>query len=278
MGMTVRNNQLSLNANRQMGINNQKAGNSLKKLASGYKINSAADDSAGLAISQKMMAQLRGLNTASGNAQDGISLVQTADSALGSVHDMLGRISELAGRASNGTLGESERSILQKEVDSLVSEIDRVSKSTNFNGKNLLDGSAKGGIELNIGDSSRGYDKARVSIGDMSAAGLGIDKIDLTSQEGASAALESLRSQNGAINQVSSVRADLGATQNRLEHTINNLGVSYENLMSANSRIRDTDIADQMIMFTQNQLMRNISQSMIIHGNVQSQSILHLLR
>ena len=278
MSMVIKSNLSGLNANRQLGLNNAQMGKALERIATGWKINSAADDASGLAISEKLLAQLRGLSTASSNAQDSISLVQTAEGAMGSIHDMLGRMTELAGRASNGTLSDQDRSMLQSEMDSLLSEIDRVAQSTNFNGQKLLDGSIADGLQMQVGDTADSQNKVSVSIGNLGTTGLGISGFDISTQDGALAALEKLRATDGAINQVSSARGELGAVQNRLEHTINNLDTTYENLMAANSRIRDADIAKEMMAFTQTQVLRSVSTAMLAHSNMQAQGVLQLLR
>ena len=499
MGMVVRSNIMALNANRQLGMNNSQVSKSLEKLSSGYKINRAGDDASGLAISEKMKAQIKGLETASTNSQDGISLVQTAEGALTEVHDMLNRMVELAGKAANGTIdSETDRAALQDEMNSLLDEIDRIAESTDFNGIKLLngdlatntvklgniklgagnasttvaataatstqtigagaadqaskltveytdangklqsvtvdytskdaannnatamrdalkanselsalfdiggDGSANitftakttgeggakitgmsttdatgtaidklafkdgtdayekvtngadgtkagdkvtvngtvyefvanagdkvttegavavlvgadvdasianlnkalesegvtvekatndllfkpmsngKGLSLQIGATGDAYNKVTINVGNMSSKGLGIDNlrnIGIMSQDAASAALDQIKNgADSAINTVSSVRAELGAMQNRLEHTINNLDVASENMQSANSQIRDTDMAKEMMEYTKKNVLTQAAQAMLAQANQQPQSILQLLQ
>ena len=414
MGMVVRSNVMAINAFRQLGANNNQVSKSLEKLSSGFRINRAGDDASGLAISEKMKAQIKGLETASSNSQDGISLIQTAEGALTEVHDMLNRMVELSGKAANGTMDANvDRQSLQKEVDALKSEIDRIAQGTNFNGIKLLDGSLgagvtvtagtagaagangaagkatetvldftkmagnfsagssvtvngttyefvakagdtlqnagatavtigagkdgsltalaaaiKGGADgkvvvnaaanggkititsaapkggtnagdpgeaayaapevkttgigltLQIGDTADAYNKITVSVADMSTKGLKIDDLDVSDQDKAAAALSKLRDLNGggAINAVSTTRADLGALQNRLEHTISNLDVAAENMTNANSRIRDTDMAKQMMEYTKMNVLTQAAQAMLAQANQQPQSVLQLLQ
>ena len=388
MGMVVRSNIMAVNAQRQLGMNNSQVGKALEKLSSGYRINRAGDDASGLAISEKMKAQIKGLDTASLNSQDGISLVQTAEGALTEVHNMLNRMAELATRAANGINEDSNRASLQKEVAKLQEEIDRISEGTNFNNLKLLDGSqtyagnkaligkgtangvmglsVEGGnlsandtitvnisadsvgkitvtasdntvvftttqtgkgfysitadvskvtdesvkkawagvtinfsvdqastdgnykagqqqfaagenksMQLQIGDTAGSFNQLKVSIGSMSSAALGVDKVDISSQDGAAKAIDVIRN---AIDRVSSQRASLGATQNRLEYTINNLDTASENLQSANSRIRDTDMAKMMMVYTKMNVLTQSAQAMLAQANQQPQSVLQLLQ
>lgn len=410
MGMVVRTNVMAVNANRQLGMNNSQVGKSLEKLASGFRINRAGDDASGLAISEKMKAQIRGLETASANSQDGISLIQTAEGALTEVHDMLNRMVELAGKAANGTMEDNvDREALQEELNSLRSEIDRISRGTNFNGKTLLDGSLSGNssvladqafgsnkvtfgggaaleansatiamsraasttsangiditvsdaatpaisitlkdggsytakqiedavrnfadakvkdgtaagltnaeatetyealrtftfksdgainptttttgvsatafaaggsraLNLQVGDTNDTFNKVSVAVDSMDSIGLGIDTISVEDETQAGNSIQHIKD---AINKVSTNRANLGALQNRLEHTINNLDVATENLTSANSRIRDTDMAKQMMDFTKMNVLTQAAQAMLAQANMQPQSVLQLLQ
>ena len=388
MGMVVRSNIMAVNAQRQLGMNNSQVGKALEKLSSGYRINRAGDDASGLAISEKMKAQIKGLDTASLNSQDGISLVQTAEGALTEVHNMLNRMTELATRAANGINEDSNRASLQKEVAKLQEEIDRISEGTNFNNLKLLNGSqtykgndaligkgttngvmglsVEGGnlsaddtitvnisgdsvgtitvtasdntvvftttqtgkgfysitadvskvtdesvkkawagvtinfsvdqastdgtykagaqaftagknesMQLQIGDTADSFNQLKVSIGDMSSAALGVDKVDISTQDGAAKAIDIIRN---AIDRVSSQRASLGATQNRLEYTINNLDTASENLQAANSRIRDTDMAKMMMEYTKMNVLTQSAQAMLAQANQQPQSVLQLLQ
>jgi len=412
--MRIQHNIAALNSYRQLGSNNGSVSKNLEKLSSGYRINRAGDDAAGLAISEKMRAQITGLETASKNANDGISLVQTAEGALTEVHSMLNRMVELATQSANGTYQDNvDRENLTKEVNSLKSEIDRISEGTNFNGINLLDGSlgkttgapltmvstgtdlggkatvlnasgasltpqqdvsitsdgagkisvtitdaadgstkttvidlaevtkrtngAKTGTALNdtlgagetatidltsvglgkidvvgsggataadlgdglvgkiagvgtptgtpvgsgtglalqIGDTGDDFNNLTVSVGSMSAKALGLDTVDVSTQSGAKNAIKTIKD---AINTVSSTRGDLGALQNRLEHTINNLGVTTENMTAAESRIRDVDMAKEMMNYTKNNILVQSSQAMLAQANQLPQGVLQLLK
>ena len=409
LNMRIQHNIAALNSYRNLTNNNSAVSKNLEKLSSGYKINRAGDDAAGLAISEKMRAQITGLETAQKNANDGISLVQTAEGALTEVHSMLNRMVELADQSANGTYQDAvDRENLQKEVQSLKDEIDRISESTNFNGIQLLDGSMDGkgkaiaaiagltsaalvteavgapgvvaeysfdldgiqvdtegqalitingvtvnidvteadsaesiaqkiaaaynglaadskiddGIDtdsyfiatsqgskvvftasaagdgakitgnlaigagagadptgrdltLQIGDTAASFNQMTVSVKSMSTASLGIENIDISSQAGAKAAIDVIKS---AINQVSSTRGDLGAVQNRLEHTINNLSVTTENMTAAESRIRDVDMAEEMMAYTKNNILVQSSQAMLAQANQIPQGVLQLLQ
>jgi flagellin len=391
MGMVVRSNIMALNANRQLGMNNTQVGKSLEKLSSGFKINRAGDDASGLAISEKMKAQIKGLETASANSQDGISLVQTAEGALTEVHSMLNRMVELATKSANGTMKDDvDRDAIQSEVDALLKEVDRIGDSTNFNGIDLLNGSMNGasavgaagttgasgsggtaeitidkvsigttfelggtkyeivkdaadvtagntavvagadanetatalateiakdstnfasatasdnvvtvtkvstsgavtaeeaealevnisggGLTLQVGDTNDSFNKVTVNVDNMKSDGLGIANLDVSTADAAGAAIKTIKD---AINKVSTNRANLGALQNRLEYTINNLDVSSENLTAANSRIRDTDMAKEMMAYTKMNVLTQSAQAMLAQANQQPQSILQLLQ
>lgn len=272
MGMVVRTNTMANNAFRQLGMNNNQVSKSLEKLASGYRINRAGDDAAGLAISESMKAQIKGLEAASSNSQDAISLVQTAEGALTEVHDMLNRMVELATKAANGTYTDDQRGNYQDEITQLQAEIDRIATSTKFNDTVLLDGSFQN-KGMQVGTSAT--ETISVSIDDMQAAALGVSGVNVSSQTGASAAIQNI---NDAINTVSDTRSLLGATQNRLEHTINNLDTTAENLSAANSRIRDTDMAKEMMKYTQMNVLVQSAQAMLAQANQQPQSVLQLLQ
>ena len=399
--MRIQHNIMAMNAYRNYNNNTSALSKNLEKLSSGYKINRAGDDAAGLAISEKMRAQITGLKAASKNVKDGVSLVKTAEGALQEVHDMLNRMDSLATQSANGTYDDAvDRNNLQKEVDSLRSEINRIADSSNFNGLNLLDGSLysgtsvafaggtpttdeiavngtitadsyeakdgttkqltfefaipgndptkatvdadgkvtitlekgkeatadvinkairaatatgdnkaaiekalksvtfsgtttlngggtaiKGGtgtatdkdgsLTLQIGDTADKFNKLKVNVGDMHAKGLGIDTVDISSQTGAAAAIQSIKN---AINTVSSTRGDLGAIQNRLEHTQNNLSVMTENIQDAESTIRDTDVADEMMAYTKNNILIQSAQAMLAQANQVPQGVLQLLQ
>ncbi len=275
--MVIQHNIMALNSNRQLGINNSMVAKNLEKLSSGYQINRAGDDAAGLAISEKMRAQIKGLEVAQTNAQDGVSLIQTAEGALTEVHSMLNRMVELATKSANGTYDDADRGQLDKEIQTLTAEIDRIAEFTNFNGTTLLSVSATdvggGKITLQIGDTAA--QAIGVQMTSMGTVSLGIDKLDISTLTGAQAAIETI---NTAIDKVSSQRAVLGAAQNRLEHTINNLGVTTENLTAAESRIRDTDMAEEMMSYTKNTVLVQAAQAMLAQANTQPQSVLQLLR
>lgn len=403
--MRVQHNIMAMNAYRNYSSNTNALSKNLEKLSSGYKINRAGDDAAGLAISEKMRAQITGLQTAQSNAKSGINLVQTAEGSLTEVHDMLNRMVKLADQSANGTYDNAtDRANLQKEVKALTSEIDRIADSSNYNGIKLLDGSLGGykatanttavdgvvgkdaitvsggdlkandsvvlthntdgtidvksitvggvsvakadlaikgltatvtspaggatngtytigikvadktkatadiadavgsgltvsaktlgkptaaadytfttdgtgdGLTLQIGDTADTFNKLSVRVSDMHASALGIGSIDISSQSGASDAVESIKT---AINTVSSTRGDLGATQNRLEHTINNLSVMTENVQDAESTIRDTDVAEEMMAYTKNNILVQSAQAMLAQANQAPQGVLQLLQ
>ena len=278
--MRIQHNISALNSYRNLTNNNSALSKNLEKLSSGYAINRAGDDAAGLAISEKMRAQITGLETAQKNANDAISLVQTAEGALTEVHSMLNRMVELAIQSANGTYQDDvDRENLQAEVNSLRSEIDRISDSTNFNGINLLDGTyghvaTSTGI-LQIGDTADTFNQLTVQISATDAAALQIDTIDIGTQAGATAAVQNIRD---AINYVSQIRGNLGAVQNRLEHTINNLSVQTENITAAESRIRDVDMANEMMAYTKNNILVQASQAMLAQANMVPQGVLQLLQ
>ena len=272
MGMVVRTNTMANNAFRQLGMNNNQVSKSLEKLASGYRINRAGDDAAGLAISESMKAQIKGLEAASSNSQDAISLVQTAEGALTEVHDMLNRMVELATKAANGTYTNDQRGNYQDEVEELQAEIDRIATSTKFNDTALLDGSFNN-KNMQVGTSAT--EIISVSISGMQTNALGVANVNVSSQTGASAAISGI---NAAIKTVSKTRSGLGAMQNRLEHTINNLDTTAENLSAANSRIRDTDMAKEMMKYTQTNVLVQSAQAMLAQANQQPQSVLQLLQ
>ena len=273
MGMVVRTNIMGINANRQLGMNNNQVSKSLEKLSSGYRINRAGDDASGLAISEKMKAQIKGLEQASSNSQDAISLVQTAEGATTEIHNMLNRMVELATKAANGTYDtDVDRKAIQDEVDSLVDEIDRICKSTNFNNQKLLDGTMTS-LSLQIGTETT--DTITVGVTALNSTGLTVNNLVLTTIAGANSAIDLVKS---AINKVSTERAKLGAVQNRLEYTINNLDTTAENMTAANSRIRDTDMAKEMMNYTKMNVLTQAAQAMLAQANQQPQAVLQLLQ
>ncbi len=360
MGMVVRTNIMAMNANRNLNKNNSSVSKDLEKLSSGFRINRAADDASGLAISEKMKAQIKALDTASANAQDGISLIQTAEGYMGEVHDMLNRIVELAEKSANGTYetvaggaaaenfggGATtgvDRQALQDEVNQLCAEIDRIAMTANFNQLKIMDGTmdkdiataveiksiaadtwdadakkfTAGDIEaeaddtavgaslkLQIGETSLAPDKLSVNVQSFKTAHLFADlsgttatsgegtvnllatnaesdsdklgvTINISNQDAASLAAEKIRD---VIDTVSTQRATLGAMQNRLDYTINNLDTASENISSANSRIRDTDMAKTMMKYTQGNVLTQAAQAMLAQANQQTQGVLQLLQ
>lgn len=270
--MRIQHNIAALNTHRNLGANQTAAGKNLEKLSSGFKINRAGDDAAGLAISEKMRGQISGLNMASKNAQDGISLIQTAEGALNETHSILQRMRELAVQSANDTNVSADRTALQEEVTALTSEITRIAENTEFNTQNLLDGSFKSKT-FHIGANSG--QSISLAVATMDAKGLKIGSVTIASQSGADKAITTI---NNAISAVSTQRSKLGAVQNRLEHTINNLGATSENLTAAESRIRDTDMAAEMMAFTKNNILSQAAQSMLAQANQQPQGVLQLLQ
>lgn len=294
--MVVRSNMNSMYSNRQLGKNNNEVATSLKKLASGYEINSAADNSSGLAVTQKMQAQITGLEQGTSNAEDGISLIQTAEGAMGEIHNMLNRMVELATKSANGTIEDAiDREAIQAEVEVLTHEVERIANFTNFNGITLFDGSLAairqsgsilasgaaanddiigGGLTLHVGDTSSLSHTITVYVDALSAEGLGLGNMSVATQEDSSDAITLLKE---AINQVSTNRANVGAINNRLEYSVRSNTNTTENMASARSKIGDTDMASSMMEYTKMNVMTEASQSMLAHSNQNSQQILELL-
>ncbi|MFF2752164.1 flagellin [Psychrobacillus sp. NPDC058041] len=270
--MRIQHNISALNTHRNLTANQGSSAKNLEKLSSGFKINRAGDDAAGLAISEKMRGQIRGLDMATKNAQDGISLIQTAEGALNETHAILQRMRELSVQSANDTNTDDDRKELQKEISALTTEITRISTDTEFNTQSLLDGTFTGKL-IHIGANTG--QTLSVSVATMGAKALGIDAVSVATQSGANSAIALLDS---AIKTVSSQRSDLGAIQNRLEHTINNLGATSENLTAAESRIRDVDMAKEMMEFTKNNILTQAAQSMLAQANQQPQGVLQLLQ
>ncbi|WP_027216532.1 flagellin [Butyrivibrio fibrisolvens] len=276
--MVVQHNVTAMNANRMLGITTNSQAKSSEKLSSGYKINRAADDAAGLAISEKMRRQVRSLTQASANAQDGISAVQTAEGALNEVHDMLQRMSELATKAANDTLQSTDRDYINQEIVQLRTEIDRTSESTEFNNTLLLNGSFTG-KKLQVGSETNSDNQITISIVDLTCSGIGLtgSTCVVTGTNGANArvAMEAIKN---ALESVSKQRSDLGAIQNRLEHTIKNLDNVVENTQAAESLIRDTDMAREMVKYSNNNILAQAGQSMLAQANQTNQGVLSLLQ
>lgn len=275
--MVVQHNLQAANTNRQLGITTSAQAKSTEKLSSGYKINRAADDAAGLSISEKMRSQIRGLNKASSNAQDGVSLVQTAEGALNETHSILQRMNELATQAANGTNTSVDRSAIRAELDQLTSEINRIQSTTQFNTMKLLDGTFSGAtnqMKLQVGAlSGQSID---FSIANMCATKIGLQKtLSVSTFTKAGSYMKSVQD---AIEVVSKQRSAMGAIQNRLEHTIANLDTTSENTQSAESRIRDTDMASEMVTYSKNNILAQAGQSMLAQANQSTQGVLSLLQ
>lgn len=272
--MIINHNMNAINAHRQLGIATRGQNKSIEKLSSGMRINRAGDDAAGLSISEKMRAQVRGLNQASRNAQDGISLIQTAEGALNETHAILQRMRELTVQASNDTNVKVDRSAIKNEIDELVKEIDRISTSTTFNEKKLLNGGAAAtAINFQIG-ADKGVSMS-LKIATVDAKALAVNSLGIDSHASAANAISSV---DTAIKKVSKERSKLGANQNRLEHTIKNLDNAAENIQAAESRIRDVDMAKEMMEFTKLNILNQASQAMLSQANQQPQGVLQLLR
>ena len=275
--MVVRHNLTAANTNRQLGITTNGLQKSTEKLSSGYKINRAADDAAGLSISEKMRNQIRGLNKASDNAQDGISLVQTAEGALNEVHSMLQRMSELAVQASNGTNASQDRTALDNEVQQLKTEIERVGTTTQFNKMDILTGEFSSNNEKTLQVGANQDQVITIAISALtSTVGSALDaKVKVGT---ASAAQSSITIIQNSITNLSALRSKLGALQNRLEHTVANLDNISENTQSAESRIRDTDMAEEMVQYSKNNILQQAGQSMLAQANQANQGVLSLLQ
>ena len=270
--MVVQHNLSAMNTNRQLGIVTSAQSTSTEKLSSGYRINRSADDAAGLSISEKMRSQIRGLNKAASNAQDGISLVQVAEGALNETHSILQRMNELATQAANDTNTSTDRTAIQAEIDQLTIEVNRIQSTTQFNSMNLLDGTFS---SKNLQVGSLSGQSIGISIKNMDASSLGVKGLKVSSFASAGSAMDKIQS---AINLVSTQRSTLGALQNRLEHTINNLNTTAENTQAAESRIRDVDMATEMVEYSKNNILAQAGQSMLAQANQATQGVLSLLQ
>ncbi len=285
--MRIQHNITALNSYNKLNTNNNAVGKNLEKLSSGYKINRAGDDAAGLAISEKMRAQITGLETASKNAEDAVSLVQTAEGALTEVHSMLNRMVALATQSANATYNSTNRNSMNEEVLQLQSEIDRILSTTKFNGKELFTSNVAGTtLTFQVSETSTGTAQIGILLSGMSTTSLGVSSTqmsiggvnagsDATDQNRARTAIDAI---NSAIDLVSQLRGTFGAVQNRLEHTINNLAVSTENISAAESRIRDVDMAKEMMAYTKNNILVQSAQAMLAQANQVPQSVLQLLQ
>ena len=286
--MVINHNMSALYSNRQLGVTNLGLTKDMEKLSSGEKINRAGDDASGLAVSEKMRSQIRGLNQASTNAQNGISFIQVAEGYLQETTDIMQRIRELAVQSSNGIYSDEDRMQIQVEVSQLVAEVDRIASAAQFNGMNMLTGrfaqstgenTVTGSMWFHIGANMD--QRVQVFIGTMSAQALGIrdisseEKISLATPEDANRAIGTI---DEALKKINKQRADLGAYQNRLEMTVKGLNIAAENTQASESRIRDTDMASQMVEFTKNSVLQQAGTAMLAQANSQSQNVLSLLR
>jgi flagellin len=277
MGLRINQNIAAMNSYRNLSVTDGQMAKSLEKLSSGFRINRAADDAAGLAISEGLRSQVGGLKVAVRNAQDGVSVVQTAEGALTEVHAILQRVRDLAVQAGNDSNNAAARTNIKTEIDSLGDELTRIGDSTNFNGTKLLDGTAAA-LTFQVGASSVAGESQVVvdlSSANVKTIGTAVKALDVSS---AAAALTSIGTVDTNIGTVSTERAKLGAVQNRFEHTINSLNVAVENLSASESRIRDTDMAQEMTAFTRAQVLSQAGTAMLAQANQSSQGVLQLLR
>lgn len=276
--MIVQHNMTALNANRQLGITNTNLARSTEKLSSGYRVNRAADDAAGLSISEKMRGQIRGLEQASTNAEDGQSLIQTAEGALSEIHSVLQRMRELTVQASNDTNVSADRKAIAKEVRALTSEINRIATQTQFNTMGLLSGGFKN-KKLQVGANTN--QTITITISSMTAAKLGVSATVIAKVISSSTGkkiTKLITTVNTAITKVSTQRSALGALQNRLDHTIANADNMAENLQSSESKIRDVDMADEMVSYSASSILQQAGQSMLAQANQATQGVLSLLQ
>lgn len=274
MGLRVNTNVTSINAQRNLSQVTDKLSGNFRRLSTGLRISTAADDAAGLAISERLRSQVRSLEQAKRNANDGISLVQTAEGALNEVSSILTRLRELAVQSANGSVSSQDKDTLDNEFQSLVSEINRIGQSTEFNGIKLLDGSSTS-VSFQVGFGTQtGIDTLSVSLAATLSSDLSLNSLDIGSGGSYTSAIDAI---DNAINSVSSLRGSLGAVQNRLGSTINNLAVQVENLSAAESRIRDVDVAYETAQLTRNSILQQASISMLAQANAQPQSALSLL-
>lgn len=275
--MIVQHNMSALNTNRQLGISSTNLSKATEKLSSGYRINRAGDDAAGLSISEKMRGQIRGLDQASTNAEDGVSLIQTAEGAMNEVHSILQRMRELAVQAANDTNVTADRTAIAAEQSQLQAEITRIAGQTEFNTMKLLDGNFQG-KNLQVGANTSqniSFSIASMSAGDIDGISVSAISGNMSTYTNATQAISTI---DQAITKVSTQRSNLGAIQNRLEHTIANADNTSENLQSAESRIRDVDMADEMVTFSKNNIIQQAAQSMLAQANQSTQGVLSLLQ
>jgi flagellin len=269
MSLRIQNNVEAFNAQRQLVYNSDRLSKAMEKLSSGYRINRAGDDAAGLAISEKLRAQIGGLQQASRNASDAVSMVQTAEGALNEVHSMLQRVRELAVQYKNGTLSANDRTAIQSEVSQLEAEIGRIGTETEFNGIKLLNAAST--ISFQVGSA----DQQQITVATVSVGAQVASTVFALSSVSTQTDIQQI---DDAINNISAARAVFGAVQNRLEHTIANIASYQENLTASESRIRDADMASEMVQFTKFQILQQAGTSMLAQANAAPQSVLSLLR
>ena len=272
--MKISYNAAAMRASNALNASDSRVSKSLGRLSSGLKVTTSKDNPSGYAIGKRMNTQITGIGTATQNSNNGISIIETADGALTEVHEMLQRMNELAVKAANGTNQTEDQSYIQKEVNNLISEIDRVSTTSTFNERKLLNGSFSG-VTLQVGAENSTDNTITMNISAMSASGLGVDSVSCSSQSGAKSAIDSIKS---AIKSLNEQRADLGAVQNRLEHTIANLDNVVENTTAAESQIRDTDMASEMVKYSNNNILAQAGQAMLAQSNQANQGVLSLLQ
>jgi len=286
--MIINHNLSAMFANRQLGVTNGSVDKGMEKLSSGMRINRAGDDASGLAVSEKMRSQIRGLNQASKNAANGISFIQTTEGFLQETQDIIQRMRELAVQASNGIYTAEDRMQIQVEISQLVDEVDRIASHAQFNGMNLLTGRFARETGENIPTGSMWFhiganmdQREQVYIGTMSAKGLGVKNVgddSIISISSPDSANRSIGTLDAALKKVSKQRADLGAYQNRLEHAIRGIDIGAENLQAAESRIRDADMASEMVDFTKNRILAQAGNAMLAQANQSTQQVLQLLQ
>jgi flagellin len=273
MGISVGTNPTSLNAQRNLGSTQRSLAGNLARLSSGLRINQAADDAAGLGVSERLKSQIRGMSQASRNANDGVSMIQIAEGAMNEQAGILTRMRELAVQASNGTLGTEERGYIETERAALTEELDRISAVTEYNGVAML-GADAGDIEMQVGIRGTADDRISVTFAATDSAGLGVDAVNFNDAAAAQGSLDAI---DNAINELSLNRANIGSSQNRLVVTMNNLAVAHENLSAANSRIRDVDIAEETASMTRNQILSQAGTSVLAQANQLPSAALSLL-
>lgn len=279
--LKVAHNISALEAHRWLSIADAGMAKSLERLSSGYRINRAADDAAGLAISSRLRTQIRSLQQAQRNTEQAIAMIQVAEGTLNEIHNILERLKELATEAASDTVGEGDRAQIEKEKEQLLAEIDRISQATKYADMPLLYSATLGGTwtvqwtaTIQVGYTKENYDQIQIEFYQIDTKSLGIDEIKFTSLNDAQSALKAIDS---AVFSVAAFRADLGAYQNRLQYTASNLAVSIENYIASDSTIRDTDMAQEMINFTKNQILVQTSMAMLAHANALPQNILALI-